>query len=54
MIHRASTRVLTALALVCTTLLAGCDMLDLARDWNASDDLCTNVPGKPCQPPPSP
>jgi hypothetical protein len=58
MIQRASTsalrrgRVLTALALAFTTLVAGCDMLDLARDWSPSDDYCTNVPGHPCQPPP--
>ena len=58
MAHRASIfgrgRVLTALALVfTTTLLGGCDMLDLARDWSATDDLCTNRPGHPCQPPPA-
>jgi hypothetical protein len=44
--------VLVALALLCTTLLAGCELLDLSRDWSASDSLCTDRPDKPCNPPP--
>jgi hypothetical protein len=58
MAHRASTfgrgRVLAALALVVTTLLAGCDMLDLAREWSTTDDFCTDTPSERCNPPPAP
>lgn len=59
MAHRTSTfalrkgRMLTALALAFTTLVAGCDMLDLAREWSTTNEFCTDVPGERCNPPPA-
>ena len=50
--HRpARAGILTAFALACVGLLGGCDVLDLHRDWSASDTICAERPGQPCEPP---
>lgn len=43
--------VVFAFVLACVGLLGGCDLLDLQRDWSASDTICAQKPGVPCQPP---
>lgn len=50
---RPPARVLAALALCSTMLLAACDLAQL-REWNTTSEVCTPRPGHPCMPPDRP